>query len=279
MFVVALALVAAIWEFYKAVGPPKGGSVFGWKILPRSNDQVMPHISDMIGRLGDPVQRGADEKIYAVVLKAVWYSLRLAFVGFGLGLLFGLGWAVLMTRFKLVERAVLPYLIISQTVPLIALAPLVVAWGGKLEIGGFQWQKWMSAAILGAFLSFFPIAVGSLRGLTSPPPAALELMNSLAAPWRKTLFKLRFPAAVPYLIPAFKLGASAAVVGVVVAEISAGLRGGIGRLIIEYARQFTADPAKVYTALFGAALLGLLMTAVVGLMEMLLMRNRPRGAT
>ena len=74
-----------------------------------------------------------------------------------------------MARFKVVERGLLPYLVISQTVPLIALAPLVVSWGGKLHIGGFEWPRWLSAAVLGAFLAFFPVAVGTLKGLTSAP--------------------------------------------------------------------------------------------------------------
>lgn len=162
-----------------------------------------------------------------------------------LGTTIGVGLAILMARFTTVRRGLLPYLVMSQTVPLIALAPLVVSWGGKLEIGSFVWPRWLSASILGTFLAFFPVAVGTLRGLTSSPAAAVELMSSYAASWRQTLFKLRFPAAVPFLVPALKLGASGAVVGVVVAEISTGLKGGIGRLIIEYAREATGDPAKV----------------------------------
>jgi len=278
MFVVALVLVAAGWEAYKAVGPEKGGKILGVGILPRTNDQVYPHVWTMFERLFDPVQRGTDETILSVILKGVWYSFRLALAGFGLGLVFGMLLAVVLTRFKIAERAVLPYLIVSQTVPLIALAPLVAGWGGKLQWGSFVWPRWMSASILGAFLAFFPIAVGTLRGLKSPAPASLELMDSLAAPWTKTLFKLRFPSAVPYIVPALKLGASASVVGVVVAEISTGLRGGIGRLIIEYARQATSDPAKVYTTIFGAALLGLAMAGLVAVVDLLLMRNRPKGA-
>ena len=160
--------------------------------------------------------------------------------------------------------------------PLIALAPLVVSWGGKLHIGGFEWPRWLSAAVLGAFLAFFPVAVGTLKGLTSAPQAAsLELMDSYAASWRQTLFKLRFPAAVPFMIPALKLAATASVIGVVVAEISTGLAGGVGRLIIEYAREATSDPAKVFTAVFAAAGLGLLMAGLVAVIDLVSMRNRP----
>ena len=86
----------------------------------------------------------------------------------------------------------------------------------------------MSAAVIAVYLAFFPVAVGTLRGLTSPPPASVELMDSYAASWRQTLLKLRFPAAVPYIVPALKLAATASVVGVVVAEISTGLAAASG---------------------------------------------------
>ena len=276
----SIALVAVLWELYKVVGPEKGGKLFGVAILPRSNDTAMPHLWEMLSRYAEPEMRSPNSKlIWFVVLKGAFYSFRLALVGFVLGSTIGVALAALMTRFKTMERGLLPYLVISQTVPLIALAPLVVSWGGKLQIFGFTWPRWLSASVLGAFLAFFPIAVGTLRGLKSAPAASLELMDSYAASWRQTLVKLRFPAAIPYMVPAFKLGASGAVIGVVVAEISTGLKGGIGRLIIEYARQATGDPAKVFTAVFGAAGLGLAMAGLVALADVLLMRNRPKETT
>ncbi|MEN9747227.1 MAG: hypothetical protein RL729_1699 [Actinomycetota bacterium] len=276
----SIALVAVLWELYKVVGPEKGGKLFGVAILPRSNDTAMPHIWEMLSRYAEPEMRSPNSKlIWFVVLKGAFYSFRLALVGFLIGSTIGVALAALMTRFKTMERGLLPYLVISQTVPLIALAPLVVSWGGKLEIFGYTWPRWLSASVLGAFLAFFPIAVGTLRGLKSAPAASLELMDSYAASWKQTLFKLRFPAAIPYMVPAFKLGASGAVIGVVVAEISTGLKGGIGRLIIEYARQATGDPAKVFTAVFGAAGLGLAMAGLVALADVLLMRNRPKETT
>jgi NitT/TauT family transport system permease protein len=276
MFVVALAGVAALWEFYKLIGPQDGGKVFGVAILPRANDTAMPHVWSMLSRYGKPELRGSDAQIWEVVLSGAWYSFRLSLVGFALGASIGVGLAIVMARYRIVERGLLPYLVLSQTVPLIALAPLVVAWGGKLEIGAFTWPRWLSASVLGAFLAFFPVSVGTLRGLSSAPSAALELMQSYAASWRQTLVRLRFPAAVPFMVPAFKLGATGAVIGVVVAEISTGLKGGIGRLIIEYAREATADPAKVFTAVFGAAALGLAMAGLVAAMDVVLMRNRPK---
>ena len=278
-FALALILVGAVWELYRVIGPEDGGTVFGWTILPRANDTAMPHVWEMFSRYGQPENRASDTPILVVVLRGAWFTFRIALAGLALGTAVGLGLAVLMARYKVVERGLLPYLVLSQTVPLIALAPLVVSWGGRLHVGAFEWPRWLSAAVLGAFLAFFPVAVGTLKGLTSTPPASLELMDSYAASWRQTLFKLRFPAALPFIVPSLKLAATASVVGVVVAEISTGLAGGIGRLIIEYAREATSDPAKVFTAVFGAAALGLVMAAIVAVVDLVGMRNRPREAT
>ncbi len=273
MFVLSLMLAAAMWELYKAIGPETGGKVLGMRVLPKAEDRAMPHVWEMFQRFGRAEVRSSKDTVLEAVVSGAWYSFRIALAGLALGTAVGFGLALLMARFRVVERGLLPWLVVSQTVPLIALAPLVASWGGKLHIGGFTWQRWMSASIIAAFLAFFPMAVGALRGLSSPPPAALELMDSYAAPWRSTLFKLRIPAALPYLVPAFRLAANAAVAGTVIAEISAGVRGGIGRLILEYMREATGDPAKVYTAVFGAAAVGLLMAGLVAVVEMTATRN------
>lgn len=278
-FVAGLALLAVGWELYKAVGPETGGTILGWRVLPRTEDAAMPHVWDMLAAYTKPEIRGSDRSIFSVVLAGAWFTLRMAVAGLVIGVVVGLGLAIAMARFGLVRRALLPYIVLSQTVPLIALAPLVVSWGGKLELFGMEWQRWMSASTISAFLAFFPVSIGALRGLLSPAPASVELMDSYAASWVQTLVKLRLPAAVPFLLPALKLAASAAVVGTIVAEISTGLRGGIGRLIIEYSREGTSQPAKVFTALLAAAALGLVMAGLVALLDAVTSRHRPKEAT
>ncbi|GAA4718249.1 ABC transporter permease [Phytohabitans rumicis] len=269
----AVVLAALLWEAYKAVGSPDGTSVFGVRVLPRADDAAMPHVLDVVRRFGEPELAGGDP-IGLVVLKSCLFTLRSVAVGFGVGALIGLVLAVVMQRFRVVERGLLPYVILSQTVPLIALAPAIAGWGGKLSLGSYPWQPWMSVATIAAYLAFFPVAVGMLRGLQSPPPVAEELMHSYAASWWHTLVKLRLPASTPYLFPALRLAGAAAVVGAVVGEISTGTRGGIGRLVIEYSREATADPAKVYTAMVGAALLGLAVAALVAAAEFAVNRRR-----
>ena len=139
MFFVALVLVAAAWELYKAVGPEQGGSALGWRILPRTSDNAMPHVWDMFSRYGRAETRASSREIWRVVLAGAWFSMRLALLGFVLGVGVGLGLAIVMARFRVAERGLLPYLVVSQTVPLIALAPLVASWGGKLRIGDHVW--------------------------------------------------------------------------------------------------------------------------------------------
>ncbi len=275
LFVLALVAAAAAWELYKAIGPEDGGSILGWKLLPRANDVSMPHVWDVSARLLDDESRTSKRPIWRVVLSGAWYSFRLALLGFLIGTAVGVALATVMARFGIVKRGLLPYLVISQTVPMIALAPLVVSWGGKLHLGSWEWPKWLSVAVLGAFLAFFPVAVGTLRGLESASATSIELMRSFAASGVQTMRKLRFPSAVPFVVPALRLAAAASVIGVVVAEISTGLRGGIGRLIIEYARQASGDPPKVYAAVVGAAVLGLAMAGLVTVFDLVMMRRRP----
>lgn len=277
LFVLALVILGAGWEAYKAIGPAAGGDVAGWRILPKTSRNAMPHVWDIAARLFDPESRTSSRQIWQVVVDGAWYSFRLALVGFLIGAVVGIGLAVLMARFNVMKRGLLPYLIISQTVPLIALAPLVASWGGRLQPLGWSLPRWLPVSVLGAFLAFFPVSIGTLRGLESTPATALELMRSYAATWMQTLRRVRFPAAVPSMVPAFRLSAAASVVGVVVSEISVGLRGGIGRLIIEYGRQATADPEKVYAAVLGAAALGLVMAGLVAGIDAMIMRNRIRA--
>jgi NitT/TauT family transport system permease protein len=267
-----VALSVLMWELVKWLGTVVE--------LPfRTNDTAMPHVWTMIEGFGQPEVRGSETTVLQAVVAATLYSLMIAMGGFVIGVSVGLLLAIVMQRFAFMERGLLPFVIASQTVPLIALAPLIVGIGNRISVGPLQWGTTQSVMFIAAYLAFFPLSVGALRGLKAPTSTALELMRSYAATPRQMLWKLRFPASVPYLIPAMKVSAAAAVVGTVVAEISTGVRGGIGRLIIEYAREATAQPAKVYVAVFGAIALGLVAAGLVTLIDMYATRNLPKEGT
>jgi NitT/TauT family transport system permease protein len=276
----AVAVVGLVWTGYKAMGEATGGT---WPLtsieLPvPTDDRTLPPFLDVLTRFFDPQRVGDDTPLWRFVLDAALFTFREAAAGFAAGLVIGLGLAVVMLRSGWLERGLLPYVIVSQTVPLIALAPLVVAWGNQIDVGFVEWQPWMSVSIIATYLTFFPVSVNALRGLKSPAPHSLELMRSYAASWWQVLVKLRFPAAVPYLVPALKVAATSAVVGAIVGEISAGVRGGLGRLILDYAQQYLTDPARLYCAVIGAGILGVAFVALVDLLDRLLAHHRPREA-
>jgi len=270
--VLAIVLVGVVWELYKLFGPVEGWILgadpevrnSGLRLLPRTTDLAMPHVWEMFERLASPITAAENAlPLWLAVLLAALFSLAVAAAGWAIALVVGFALALLMQRFRLAESAVLPLVILSQTVPLIALAPLVKGWGSKLEFGQFEWENWMSVAVIASYLAFFPIAVGALRGLQSPDVIHTELMRTYATGWWKTLVKLRLPASVPYLLPALRLAAANAVVGTVVAEVSIGLPGGIGRMILEFANFASSDPAKPWAPIFGAVLLGLVAAGIV----------------
>lgn len=255
-FIGVVTTLVVFWELYKVVGKELE------LIRPVRPDNVtMPHVWDMFGELFSPARRGGDLLII-ILLKASFWTLREAAVGFIMGAIIGFGIGVLFVRSTLAERAFMPFVVASQTVPILAIAPMVVVWGGRLDI-----PQWMSVSIISAYLTFFPVAINTVRGLRSPDPTALELMRSYAATETKTLWKLRLPAAVPYIFTALKISASASVVGAIIGELPAGFGDGLGRNLLVFSQQFAVRSAKLYATVIVTALVGIFFFAVVTLVE------------
>ncbi|MEP7764933.1 ABC transporter permease subunit [Sanguibacter sp. 25GB23B1] len=264
-----------LWEAYKAVGPETGFSVGSVALLPRTSDLAMPHTWEVVARFGQPTSSAPDAPtVLADLVAASATTLGIALAGWLVGVVVGVLLALAMTRLRVAQDALLPWIILSQTVPLVALAPLVAGWSGSIAVGPFEWTPWMSVALIASYLAFFPVAVGMLKGLTSPEVIHTDLMRSYDAGWLRTVWSLRLPASVPYALPALRLGAAAAIVGAIVAEVSTGTDGGIGRLVITYAQSASGDPAKPWTAIVAASLLGLVAAGLVSLLGLGLRRYR-----
>jgi NitT/TauT family transport system permease protein len=272
-------VLAGAWEAYKALGPDNGVVIGGNTILPRTTDLAMPHVWEMVTKFSDPVASfSGGDTVGSAVWSACLFTLKLSALGWVIGVVVGFVLAVLMARFRLAESAMLPWIVLSQTVPLIAIAPLVRRWGSQIHIGGWTWTSEASVAVIAAYLAFFPVAVGALRGLRSPDTTHLDLLHAYGVGWWRGLLLLRLPSSVPYLLPALRLAAASAVIGEVVAEASIGLRGGVGRLVIEYAQSAGGDPAKPWAPIFGAVAVGLVSAGAVGVIG-LLCRPYRRGET
>ena len=272
VFVVFLVILSLVYTGYKAFGNLVDDAqtdvpVIG-RLLPRTDDLTMPPLVDIAVEFSEPPQRNSSKPLAAFIAEAAAFTLREAAFGFLLGGLLGLGLAIFMLRSKWFERGLSPYLVASQTVPLVAIAPIIVIWGSK-SMGWlpFTWQPWMSVSIIATYLTFFPVAMNGIKGLQSADPASMELMRSYAASRRQTLLKLQLPASLPYLFAAFKLAATVAIVGAIVGEISGGVRGGLGRLILDYASRYTTGPARLYASVIGAAVLGILAVGIVTVVE------------
>ena len=278
IFAVFLVALALVYTGYKAFGQAIDDTQRDWWVvgsfLPRSDDKNMPPVLDILAEFGKAPRAGGTT-IGRLTLDGALFTMREAAVGFVAGTVIGLAIAVVLAQSRRAERGVLPYVIASQTVPLIAIAPIVVIWGRtNFDFLPWEWEDWMSVSLIATYLTFFPVAVGGLRGLQSPSAEATELMESYAAGRRQVLRRLQLPASLPFLFPALRIAATASVVGAIVGEISAGVRGGLGRLILDFAGKYITGPERLYVAIIGACITGLVAVGVVALAERLVLARR-----
>jgi NitT/TauT family transport system permease protein len=282
VFAAFVALLAAGYTGYKAMSAALDDGQTDWPIigssLPRGDDLNMPPLADILSQFGE-VPSGQEGTYASILVGEALFTLREAAVGFAVGAAIGLAIAIVLARWRPLERGLLPYVIASQTIPLIAIAPIVVIWGRQnVDFLPWEWQDWMSVAMIATYLTFFPVAVNGLRGLQSPSPDHLELMASYAAGWGQTLWRLRLPAAVPYLFAAAKIAATASIVGAIVGEISAGVSGGLGRRLLNEAFNYTTGPQRLYASVIGAALLGIAVFLAVAAAERFVLVRQNREA-
>ena len=215
--------------------------------------------------------RGRDTPIWRAILGYSWYTFRMALVGLLLGGIFGVALAVVMARFKVIERGLLPYVIASQTVPLIALAP---------QVGCVRRQLGPAEVDVGVVARRLPRLLPDRRRHPQGPEFGAGRLARADGQLRRELVEhareaASSPPPIPSMVPGLKLAATASVIGVIVSEISTGVRG-VGFASLTYGQKATSDPAQVYTAVFGAASLGLVMFGFIVGIEAIAMRNRPR---
>lgn len=263
-----IVVFVVLWEGYKFVW-----TALEWTEPVNPSDRTLPHTWDIVGALFQPAQRNGPILLF-VEVKAAFFTLREALVGFLIGGSIGFWLGVFFVRSQTAERAFMPYVVASQTVPILAIAPMVVVWGGKLDI-----PQWLTVSIIAAYLTFFPVVINTMRGLRSPQPTTVELMRSYASSPRETLWKLQVPAAMPYIFTALKVSAAASVIGAIVGELPAGFRGGLGRDLLQFSQQFTAAPEKLFASVIIAGLAGMVFVGAVTLVEHRLVAATRRQST
>lgn len=241
----ALALFVGAWE--------------GSKALFALPDYKLPHLRAIGEAFVRPTPVGP---VWQVLLGDALYTGFEALSGFVIGGVLGFGLAALFVHSRWAERGLLPYVVASQTVPIIALAPMIVVGVGSLGA-----PPWLSKAIIAAYLTFFPVTINVLRGLTSVDRTALDLMTSYAATRAQIFWKLRLPASVPFLFTALKIAATASVIGAIIGELPTGSRRGIGVQIIVGSQYNTFNPGYLWATIIAAALLGMIFYGSVVIVE------------
>ena len=187
-------------------------------------------------------------------------TLSATLLGFLIGSLFGIALALMIVHSRVLERSLLPWIICSQMVPVLALAPIFIVMLGALGLHGL-----LPKSIISAYLCFFPVTIGMVKGFTSPDPLQIELMRTWSATPRQVLWKLRWPAAVPYLFASLKVAISISLVGAIVAELPTGAEAGIGARLL--AGSYYGQTIQIWSALVVAAVLASGLIAVTALVE------------
>ena len=198
-------------------------------------------------------------------------TLSATLLGFVLGAVLGVGLALIIVHSRVLEKSLLPWIICSQMVPILALAPIFIVVLGAIGLQGL-----LPKSIISAYLCFFPITIGMVKGFTSPDPMQLELMRTWSATPRQVLWKLRWPAAVPYLFASLKVAITISLIGAIVAELPTGAEAGIGARLL--AGSYYGQTVQIWSALLASAVVASVLIGFVGLAErraVRLMGTRP----
>ncbi|HEX2626599.1 MAG TPA: ABC transporter permease subunit [Candidatus Limnocylindrales bacterium] len=233
-----------------------------------ARDLSLPHIWDVVGAFAEPAQRNG-APLGVLLAGQAWFTFREALIGFAVGGLLGLLLGIGFVHSRLAERAFVPYVVASQTVPILAISPLIVV---ATKAG------WVSVAIISAYLTFFPVTIAALRGLRAADARAFELMRSYAAGKLSVLWKLRLPTSVPYLFSSLRVAAAASVIGALIGELPSGIPDGLGASLLNYNQYYTSGPERLWATIIACSILGLAFVGLVRLAELLLTRNRYRPA-
>jgi NitT/TauT family transport system permease protein len=181
-------------------------------------------------------------------------------LGFLLGAVFGIGLALMIVHSRVLEKSLLPWIICSQMVPILAVAPIVIVVLGAIGLRGL-----LPKAIISAYLCFFPVTIGVVKGLSSPDPIQRDLMRTWSATPAQIFWKLRWPSAVPYLFTSLKVSITISLIGAIVAELPTGAQAGIGARLL--AGSYYGQTIQIWAALVAASLLAVGLIGFISLIE------------
>lgn len=251
-----------------------------WRLMAQNSDHIAAGYALDRPRLPTPAQVGQElwKTTGAMALKGRawskrsliyhgWITLQSTLWGFALGTSLGIIGAIAIVYSRVAEMSLMPWAIISQTIPIVALAPMIIVVSSQLGVEGRGFPK----AIISAYLCYFPVLVGMVKGLRAPEVSQLDLLKTYDASGFQSFLKLRLPASVPYLFTSLKVGIAAALVGTIVGELPTGAISGLGARIL-IGDQF-GTPLAIWSALFAAAFLAGLLVTLLDLTQRVALRR------
>jgi len=273
VLVVLLALVAlwyaasvwmnSTWVYDQAARAGQSPSLM--QVIPQTMAQerpLLPPPHQVAARLWEGLAGQAITSKRSLVYHG-FVTFRGTMAGFALGIVLGVGLAMAIVRFRVMDMSVMPWAIISQTIPIVAIAPMILVVSNQLGIQGREVPK----AIIASYLSFFPVLVSMVKGLRAPDQMQLDLLKTWGASEGQTFRKLRLPASMPYFFASLKVAVAAALVGTIVGELPTGAVEGLGARML-LGSQY-GEPLITWAALFASAILAGVLILAVGIVERL----------
>lgn len=208
---------------------------------------------------GAMVQRGRAFSKRSLIWHG-WITLSSTLLGFAFGTALGILLAIGIVHSRAMDMSVMPWVIASQTVPILAIAPMIVVVLASLRVDDL-----VAKGVISMYLSFFPVVVGMVKGLRSPDAMQMDQMKTWHASQAQTFWKLRLPASMPYLFASLKVGVAASLIGAVVAELSLSQKGGLGARLL--AGSYYGQTIQIWSALLAAATLAAILVMAIGLIQ------------
>ena len=195
-----------------------------------------------------------------------WVTISSTLVGFGIGVLLGIVLAVGIVYIPTLNRSVMPWIIASQTIPILAIAPMIIVGLGSIGLTGL-----FPKSIISAYLCFFPVTIGMVKGLRSPDPIHMDLMKTYCASYSHTFFKLRWPSSTPFLFASLKVSIAISLVGAIVGELPAGAQAGLGARLLT--GSYYGQTIQIWSALICASILAAILVFLMIAIEKIVLKK------
>jgi NitT/TauT family transport system permease protein len=261
-----IAAIPMNWVVAEARIEDAGGGLYSALAMTWNHQRpVLPTPHQIVAEMWNTVFLVAPWKVKSLVYH-LWVTLSSTLLGFALGTLLGIGLAIGIVHVKLLSKSLMPWIIASQAIPILAIAAMIIVVLGSIGLTGL-----IPKSLISMYLCFFPVTIGMVKGLTSPETMQLDLLRTYNATRRQVLWKLRFPASAPFLFASLKVAVAIALTGAIVGELPTGAQAGIGARMLT--GSYYGQTQQIWAALVAASVAAASLVYAIGVIEGLVART------